>query len=148
MTQTQPQFYTQNGWVGSKYQETKHLSTPEIAKLIRREIKKKFPNIKVSIRSKYFSGSSSITCTIKDLPFNPINPEYDPAKPVHLIGYNCRYTKQYIDLVKEIEKIGDQYRFDDCDPGIDYFHVNFYWSVQLAWEAEKRFLEEKGIKIF
>lgn len=72
-------FYTSNGWKGEKYETTKDLSTTEIAKLIRKEIKECFPNIKVSVRTQYFSGGSSIDVYITNAGFKPINPQVYPS---------------------------------------------------------------------
>lgn len=41
-----------------------NLSTTEIAKLIRKELKEKFPQCKFSVRSEYYSMGSSITISI------------------------------------------------------------------------------------
>ena len=40
---------------------TIHISTPDTAKMIRKALKKQFPTIKFSVRSKSYSGGSSIT---------------------------------------------------------------------------------------
>jgi len=126
-------FYTPYGWRGEKYEETKNLPLKEIAKLIRKEIKQKFPDVKVSIRTKHFSGGCSIDVTIKQAPFKIINPEWDYTSPYTV----DKYTKEARELLKEIEKIVNQYRYDDSDAQIDYFDTNFYSHVCFDWELEK-----------
>ena len=121
------EFYTQSGWKGSRY--NKELSATEIAKLIRKEIRTKYPKMKTSIRTKYFAGGCSIDVEIKDCGYNPINPEWD---------YKCNrvseiYTDEAKQLLKEIEAMGDKYRRSDCDGMIDYFDTNFWYSVQFDW---------------
>ena len=111
-------FYTPYGWKGDKYEKTKHLPIKEIAKLIKKDIQKKFPDIKISVRSKVFSGGQSIRITIKEVPFRVINPKWDQS-----IYVTRKYTKEGEKLIEEIEKIVNRYRFSDCDPIIDYFHT-------------------------
>jgi ATP-dependent phosphoenolpyruvate carboxykinase len=126
-------FYTPYGWKGDKYDETKHLPIKEIAKLIKKEIQKKFPDIKVSVRSKIYSGGQSIRITIKEVPFRVINPEWGQSFYV-----TRKYTKEAERLIEEIEKIANRYRFSDCDPMIDYFHTNFYLTVEFDSKLEKQ----------
>ena len=70
--------HSQNYYEGKDYQKNKDLSTTEIAKIVRDELKKKYPTkdgYKFSVRSKYFSGGSSIDVDIKAVPFKVMNPE-------------------------------------------------------------------------
>jgi len=138
------EFYTQNGWKGGKYEETKNLSTTEIAKLIRKEIKQKFPNIKASVRTEYFSGGSAINVVIKECNFNPINPNYQ-LNSIALAYQNPRYTDRGQKLLDDIEKIGNQYRYSDCDGMIDYFNVNFWFDVRYSYEFENECMKKLGI---
>lgn len=136
MEQTKPrQNYTGYGWEGKNY--TEGLSTTEIAKLIRAEIKAKFPKIKASVTSKYYAGGSSIDVKIFMLPFNPMNPKFDPDQN----GYYAegRYVVEYVELDKAIQAIGDAYRYSDSDGMIDYFSTNFYYHVALDWQSEKEY---------
>lgn len=136
-------FYTSNGWKGENYEKTKNLSTVEVAKLIRNEIKIKYPDIKVSVRSKYFSMGSSIDVYIKDCGFNPINPGWNPRNIDN--GNNSRYTDKTKLLLKELKEIGDKYQRSDCDGMIDYFDVNFWYHVSFEYEFEQRCIEELHI---
>jgi hypothetical protein len=136
-------FYISNGWKGEKYEKTKKLSTVEVAKLIRREIKKKHPHILVSVRSKYFSMGSSIDVIIKDCDFNPINPAWNPRNID--MGNNPRYTDKARQLIKELEEIGNRYRRVDCDGMIDYFDVNFWYHVSFDYSFELRYIKSLNI---
>jgi hypothetical protein len=136
------EFYTQNGWKGEKYNGD--LSTKDIAKLIRKEIRTKYPKMKISVRTSHFSGGSSIDVTIQDCGFDPIHPEWDPYE-VSIDHKNPLYTEEAESLIKSLEKIGNQYRWDDSDGMVDYFNCNFYFDVAFDWEFERKRLQALGI---
>ena len=136
-----------NEFKGSKYEATKRMSTPEIAKLIREDIKaaKKRGQLpaalKLSVRSDSFSGGSSIDIVIKALPEGQqlFNPEWmkatDNGKKYN--EHNLpRYTKTvrgWIELLKEIHR---SYNRDNSDHMTDYFSVNYYGDVSVSWKLE------------
>lgn len=132
---------------GSKYEVNKDLSTTEIAKLIRKEIKERFPNIKVSVHTEYFANGSSIDVWVQDAGFNPINPKWNPrdySTPMHI---NPIYTEQGKQLLKDLEAIVNQYNRDNSDTQIDYFDVSFYSDVSYSSEFEHRCMLALGIKV-
>jgi hypothetical protein len=150
MTQT---FYTQNGWAGEQYETTKHLSTTEIAKIIRKELKTKFPGCKFSTRSQYFSGGSSIDVDIKSCGFNPLNKDYFDFEKLSWAEKNNthkpdRLTPEGKAFINAVESVGNNYNRSDCDGMIDYFSVNFWWSVQFdkwieeSWRNEFKTVDE------
>jgi len=124
-----------NKFEGSKYQATKHLDIKEIAKLIRQDIKKQYPEIKVSVRIGRFSGGESLDVRIKTLYYNPVNPEYNPHE--YHRG-NQVYINQYLELVKSLKGIVNQYR--------DYFDNNFYSNVDLDHDFWYQCYRQLGIK--
>lgn len=132
-------FYTQGGWAGEKYDT--NLSTKTIAKIVRAEIKKKYPKYKFSVTFKSFSGGSSIDIRVMRVDYNPLNPAYNgTGQPT----FEPRYVPEYIALEKDLKSMLDQYRYNDSDGQIDYFDTNFYGHVQLSWEFVN---ELKGIKL-
>ncbi len=138
-------FYTRCGWKGAKYDEVKDLPTKEIAKRIKKEIQQRFPDIKISVRTKHFAGGCEINATIKELPFNPIHPEWNPN---NFDKYdNPKYTEQAKNMLDEIRAIGRQYKRSDSDGMIDYFDESFYWDVSLDWRYERELIAERGIEI-
>jgi len=143
------EFYSPTGWAGSKYKEVrkKGLSTVDVAKLIRQDIKKKFPKLKTSVRTQYFSMGSSIDVYIKDAPFNPINPNWNPKDWSSLAYQNPRYTKKGEQLLENIKKIGQKYQLHDVDSMTDYFNVSFYFDVKYDYDAENKWIKERGIRI-
>ena len=71
----EPRFnYTGYGVQGEKYLKTTQLTTTEIAKLIRKQLKKELPICKFSVTTSYFSGGSSITVALMEAPFEVMEP--------------------------------------------------------------------------
>lgn len=65
------QFYTQNGWCGSRYDS--NLSTTDIAKKVREYAKYAYPDFKFSISCKYFSGGSECSMVLTQSPYELTN---------------------------------------------------------------------------
>ncbi len=169
LNEEKPLIEEQEGFTGSKYKETENLTTTQIAKLIRAEIKAKkksgeLPNAKISVRTQYFANGSSIDIEIKNTPFNPINPEYikDEKIDPSLCNPSEYYTKEGKELRDKLEAIKDQYNYDNSDSMTDYFHVRFYGHVnydgdfirecrneieqQLEEEADQKLIEPEIIE--
>jgi len=96
---------------GSKYDS--NLTTTEIAKLIREQLKKEFPKCKFSVRTEYFSGGSSITVSLMSAPFKVIEDFKNIPEEALLI-----YGKE---RVKELQKeryhqLSTSYFYDEYDP--------------------------------
>ena len=94
---------------GPKYELTKDLDVAEIAKLLRKDIKGRFPSIKSSVRIDRYSMGQSINVYLSE--FGKLEPHV--VKSVVQDLMNC-------------------YNFDDSDPMTDYFRVRFYGFVSLA----------------
>lgn len=143
------EFYSPTGWAGSKYKEVKKkgLSTVDIAKLIRQDIKKKFPKIKTSIRTQYFSMGSAIDIRIKDPGFNPINPEWNPRDWIGKGYQNEKYTKKGKQILESIKRMAQKYQLHDVDSQTDYFNVSFYLDVDYDTSSEIKWIKERGIRI-
>ncbi|MFD9690174.1 hypothetical protein ACFWXO_30950 [Kitasatospora sp. NPDC059088] len=142
------------GWVGipihygEKYNS--RLSTTEIAALIRNDVKMqqklavrsaedgpgtvKVPNaigdapagVKFSIRREYFSGGSAIRMTIKNAA-----PEWAWTTGI-VHGFERQVpTEQLKALADELKALGNAYNFDGSDITTDYFHVNYYLTLDI-----------------
>jgi len=83
-------------FIGKRYNPD--LTTTEIAKLIRKELKEKFPNCKFSVTTEYFSGGSSITISLMEANFKVIK-DFEDIKEEEI--QNLGYSKEY---VKNIQK--------------------------------------------
>ena len=133
-----PRFnYSQNAFEGGKYKETQHLGVTEIAKILRKELKEKFPGFKFGIRCQKFAGGCSIDVSVKQWPTN-FNPWSEYYRNIDLCRKECMRSINYTHtlnedgdaILKEIEKVANQYNFDDSESQTDYFHVSFYLHVR------------------
>jgi hypothetical protein len=96
---------------GNKYEETKNLTTTQIAALVRRELRaaQKTRGFRCSVKTDHFSGGSAIRVRL-DFP--------EDADRV-----NAATTIQWA------REILDQYNRQDVDLLTDYFDVRFYGTV-------------------
>jgi hypothetical protein len=130
-------------WYGGKYE--RGLDVADIAKRVRADLKAavkagELPkSFKAGVRISRFSGGCSITVTIKvpGVPaVNPARVEFEHDHP-HTYCDVALFTEEYTALKKKVEAILKAYNFDGSDTQTDYFHVNFYGSVSLDYDAEK-----------
>ena len=138
-TQYRRHFYTANGWEGSRYDA--HLSTTEITARIRAYIKLRYKGLKFSIRTKYFSGGSSITLKLVS---GPVQMMRDDSERQYIStvggcisrGYDQYITPEGLEILKDIDAFAMSYNYDDSDSMIDYYSTNFYFTLQVgAWNA-------------
>ncbi|GGU45760.1 hypothetical protein [Lentzea flava] len=139
--------YNPGAWKGSKYDEAKGLSLPEIAKLIRADLKlarkigQKITDpaalavidpmadapaeIKISVRSQYYSGGGAIDVTIKNIP-----QEWGWTVQKDDWGNDQRIaTPAMTALYREVETIHQAYNYDNSDVQSDYFERNYAGHV-------------------
>lgn len=137
--------YSGNKWEGSHYKNTRDLKTSEIAKLIKKELDIEFNEAaKFSVTTDVFSGGSSINVTITDLSFIPYTEhflthlkagksieDYNEENHDQYNRYSNRFNDEFNTLIKKVERIANQYNFDDSDSQTDYFHVRYYEHVKF-----------------
>lgn len=144
-------FHNAGHWKGSKYEQARRLGLAEIAKLMREDIKMSrkagtLPagaadlavvdpiadapaEIKVSIRSRYFSGGGAIDVTISNVPAawgwteGEIDNDYNDGR-VHKIA-----TPAFAAYKAAIEQIHSAYNYDNSDAQVDYFERHYWGSV-------------------
>lgn len=131
---------------GSKYD--RNLSTTEIAKLIRADIKTAIKagqlpkGIKVGVRSRYFAGGSSIDLTITAFPGPVLNPAliYSLELSVFEERQRPHYSLPVRKALATLDGLMDAYNYDASDSQFDHFDVNFYGhvSVRCSQEAAER----------
>jgi hypothetical protein len=128
------EFYTANGWAGSEYERTRHLSLVEICKLARTELRERLPNCKFSVTQEVFSGGGSIRVVLMSAPFEAIRDEKIRYTSVNHMWMDnqTHLTDEAIALLKEVVKIFNKYNYDDSDGMIDYFSTKFYLSVGVG----------------
>lgn len=134
---------------GTKLDE--RLSTTDIAAAFRVDVKHAqkqgtLPKgLKLSVKSKYYSGGSSINVAIKAAPgLVLLNPEWirNQIEDPHTYHPNVsRYTPEAFALRESLTKMLNAYNFDNSDSQSDYFHVKFYEHIDFAGELEKAELD-------
>lgn len=138
-TQYRRHFYTANGWEGSRYDG--NLSTTEITARIRAYIKLRYKGLKFSIRTKYYSGGSSISLKLVS---GPVQMMRDDAPRAYIStvggciarGYEDYLTPEGLAILKDIDAFAMSYNYDDSDGMIDYFDTNFYFHLAVgSWNA-------------
>ncbi|MFF3256984.1 hypothetical protein ACFYWP_39790 [Actinacidiphila glaucinigra] len=145
---------------GAKYEQVKGLSLTDIAKIIREDIKlarkvdqqmsspgavaiidaltplAAMPKqIKVSVRTDYFSGGGAIRVKVYNLP----DGWGFVRKRDHRSGRDewvpSPAFQKVLDALKEIH---GAYNYDGSDAQVDHFNVNYYGQVTWDWREEPR----------
>ena len=127
---------------GDKYEVNKNRSTVGIAKLIREDIKQHIingclPEGKYSVRSKYFSGGSSIDIQVSKLDHAVYTDEYINCVKNNLPVREwprCGYTVLAKNVLDTLKAIANQYNYDGSEIMVDYFDVNFYFHANFDWQ--------------
>ena len=123
----------------------------DIAKLIRKELKKEFgKDIKFSVTIHRYSGGQSLNIKIKQVnknllitqkdfdniygKYNDVNAfDYDPSYYDMISKEFNKETKQYYfikeEVLRKIKTIGNMYNYDYSCSMVDYFDVNYYLHV-------------------
>lgn len=141
------------------------LSTTDIAKQIRKDLKEECPKFKFSVTSEYFSWGSAINLAIMSGPIEIYTKEYLEAlknakekntrelrdivqdlqerhwNKMYVINWEdyieyTKYTKEWEEVIKKAKRIHDLYNHDNSDAMTDYFDVNYYGSVEV-WKWDK-----------
>jgi hypothetical protein len=116
--------------VGKHYQAQR--SASEIVKLVKAEIKAKYPSIEFSVSKRLFAGGKSIDVAIYDFGYNPFQQAFIEFVIQH--AEMGRYQELYqgeSDPIYIDKAIAQSYNFDHSDVMSDYFHVNFYGHVSI-----------------
>lgn len=148
---SKPNFYTSNGWRGSKYDIKK--GAKEVAKELRAYIKAN-PDLnacKWSIRSKWGMIADSLYISLMAAPFDPFTEEY---KTRHEYRYERGYSehgtvKDYTSpeaykLMMKVKTFVIQYIHDDSDGMIDYYDRNIYDHYEIGqYDKPFKMIEKK-----
>ena len=130
---TRSEFYTQNGWKGENYNSS--ISTKEIACIMREYIKDVHNNYRFSIRIEY----NHIFITMTESPEHPfVNPNVKHNQlNQYALSRDMDLTNEARSVMLDILKVLNSYRMDDSDGMIDYFHTNFYISLNIgSWDKD------------
>ena len=132
-------------FTGSKYD--KNLTTTDIAKRFRADVKEavqqgELPRMKVSVRTRYFSGGSSIDVAVQRIEGvdRIVNPEALRLAVQDPHGFNRvpRLAPEVEAVRAQLERMLRAYNYDNSDITSDYFCVRFYAHVEVVmnWDAE------------
>ena len=131
---TRNEFYTAHGWKGERY--NCNISVKEIACIMREYVKDIYNDYRFSVRSDY----NHIYITMTEAPEeifideNLKNKGHIQLNNYHL-DRNDAITEKAKKIMIDINKLLQSYNFDDSDSMIDYFHTNFYTSLNIgAWD--------------
>jgi hypothetical protein len=127
--------YSGNGYQGSNYSHS--LSTKEIAKIIRENLKK--TNCKFSVTFESFAGGSSINVALMEAPFEAFVKDVETKGYEQLNQYYLEKEKKLTPEAKEVMlkayNISKSFNYDDSDSMIDYFDTNFYLHLEIGkWD--------------
>lgn len=134
---------------GSKYEANAGKSLPELAKLMREDIKAakkrgQLPKaLKVSVRSEYFSGGGAIRMSITALPEDQrlYTERYAIETDNFTRSPDCfsdvkRYTDEVTSWIDVLKEIHQAYNRNNSDSMSDYFDVNYYGDVGVHWKLD------------
>jgi hypothetical protein len=164
------EFYTENGWAGSRYDSS--LPLKEIAKIVRGYVKDVYPAWKFSITTHYASMCQELSVSVMEGPVDIFDQEKirenarkearrRPGRKTEEEIYNTmieeaygesayiQQWKRYEGFTEAAQKVLDDvyhlvqsYNRSDCDSMIDYFDVNFYTSFDIGkWDKPFRVVE-------
>lgn len=152
------EFYTQNGWKGSNYNA--YMSTKDITAKVREFVKTIYPECKFSVTFETASMCSEIHVTLMESPYR-LNKTVEELTDEELYSgnysYNYQhgretddrqkeyflktcYTKEVQDIMNDVNKFVESYRYDDSDGMIDYFDTNFYYFGVKAGKWNKPYV--------
>lgn len=97
----------------------------DIAKLIRKELKKEYPNCKFSITIQRYSGGQSLNIDLMECNFEVFKKDKDGR-------FFKNYTDESKEILSNVKNLVNQYNYDDSDGMIDYFNTNFYLHLNIG----------------
>lgn len=107
-------------------------SLTDINKVIRKFLKKNYPDYKFSVKK---SGYSSIYVMLKNAPEIPFNRDYDNYDLYkyeinqYYLTEEDSFKPQFLEMFYNVIKFILLMHYDNSNPQIDYFNSNFYFSV-------------------
>jgi hypothetical protein len=137
-------------------------SIKEIAKEVRIELKKQFPNCKFSVVKESYSMGQSLTVSLMSAPFEAVQSMIDVNGNKHEkyyfqlnqyqlkndFDYNenicngIKLTKEAFEVLKKATEIANKENWDKSDIQSDYFNVNFYFHLAIG-KWDKPFVNTK-----
>lgn len=130
-----------NSTKGNKYEKVADKPLKDIAKMIKKEIKQEFPDIKVSVTSDTYTGGQSITAKIKEYPYELNTDAFKEYKETDQRQTFKRWTRENNkphqrrtdkakDVLDGIKQIAYQYNYDNSNIQTDYYDKHFTFFVK------------------
>lgn len=107
------EFYTQNGWKGSNYRSS--YSTRDVAERLKAYARTYLNDFKITVKTDYFSGGSSITVTVREIPEELVVDKEAYAEAFAKDKPNWNYREYSFEELKEhvMKSIDEGKWFDD-----------------------------------
>lgn len=128
---------------GNKYNP--ELTIAQIAKRVKADIvaaikKGELPALKASVTTRSFTGGRSLRVCITRFDGAVLNPNrvYEEMEAPFRSTPTPRLTPEASAALRFIRDICDAYNFNGSDIVSDYFHVNFYETVEFDWNLESK----------
>lgn len=120
---TRSEFYTSNGWKGSKYDI--HRPLKEVSALVREYVKEMYPGFKFSVTK---GNYRELTIRLKEGYVDIFADEDEKAFQYYKRKSNDpNYTLEANRMFRNICSFVQQYNYEDIDGSIDYFDVGFWF---------------------
>lgn len=139
------EFYTQNGFKGAKYDMSR--STKECAQEIRSYLKRAYPDCKFSVTTHYASMCSSIHVGLMSGPYAALKTKDHWDLNQYYLERDTEMTDWAKAVMIDVNDCIRSYHFSDCDGMIDYFDVNFYYSIRIGQWDKPYQITQKAKKI-
>jgi DNA repair protein RadC len=112
------------------------LTTTEVAREIRKELKLKFKGCKFSVVTSNYSGGSSITIALMESDFRVTVEDEDYIQVnQYYINDSDHLTAEGKKLMERVMEIVNKYHWDESDSQADYFFCNFYVHLHVGkWD--------------
>lgn len=145
------QFYTQHGWEGSRYDA--HLSTKDIAALVREYCKQNWNQWRFSVRCHFASMCSEISVTLTGGPTESgLTEEARREHQTYEVQTAYRYGRERDERVTPEAEVVMQdvvaylmsFNYDDSDAQIDYFDTNFYVHECVVAQCEWKHIQKQA----
>ena len=142
--------YTQHASEGKEYKNYRYTDIREIAKIIRKRLKKDCPKCKFSVTISRYAGGQSMDISLMSGPFDGFNSKNKDRGHAQINQYSLEdskdsiLSKEALEIMIKAYKIANSYNYDDSDSMIDYFDTNFYLHLNIG-KWDKDFINNKEI---
>jgi hypothetical protein len=114
-----------------------YMSTKDITKEIRENLKKEFPGSKFSVSFDGYSGGSHIYVALLQSDINPLKEGNYYQINQYYIKDSEKLTDEGKVFFQKVDDIITKRHYDHSDSQIDYFNTNFYYTMSVGkWNKE------------